>query len=408
MYISSGLSNERSHADIGVHDDSVMMRADAHSHTPTPTATDFSGHLGAFDADAGAAGHMVKAFGDGAVAADGDGIDGGTQVVVDVGPIEYLNGAPGAARDAGEAANSEASDVIVEIGPIEVMSGMPGEAPAGDAGDGGTDLSVEVGQIEITYPGDDQNTNTSTDGKSTDAGTSDSHDNNGDSHDKDDSDHKDANDTHDDTKVDDPGKGDMPNPDGGPASPTSTPNPDGDDDGTEGSHHGASGGHLVGSGGGGDGEGESPGHRLSEKLAGGGENQQGSSGGGAHGPLDPGEEMPNPEAGGGSPSSIGAHGAHSFWDQAAAATQGATGGEHLSTSGAFEHAAAGAVAFNAAITGSAHDISGALSGTTAHAGEHDAAVGHADLHAEHTGLGTTTLHDQLALGGGSFAHQMHV
>jgi hypothetical protein len=75
MYISSGISSARSHADIGVPDDSVAIRADAYSHRPgpSPAPTGFSGHAEAFDADAGAAGHMVKTFGDGSIAADGDG-----------------------------------------------------------------------------------------------------------------------------------------------------------------------------------------------------------------------------------------------------------------------------------------------------------------------------------------------
>jgi hypothetical protein len=75
MYISSGISSARSHADIGVPDDSVAIRADAYGRRPgpSPAPTDFSGHAEAFDADAGAAGHMVKTFGDGSIAADGDG-----------------------------------------------------------------------------------------------------------------------------------------------------------------------------------------------------------------------------------------------------------------------------------------------------------------------------------------------
>jgi hypothetical protein len=56
-------------------DDSVAIRADAYGRRPgpSPAPTDFSGHAEAFDADAGAAGHMVKTFGDGSIAADGDG-----------------------------------------------------------------------------------------------------------------------------------------------------------------------------------------------------------------------------------------------------------------------------------------------------------------------------------------------
>src|SRR5215472_10192828 len=101
MHIASGLSSERSHADIGIVDDSVMIRADAQGHTPgrAPASTDFPGHIGAFDGDAG---HMVKAFGDGATAADGDGVDGGAHgtVEVSVGPVECLNGCPAEASDA--------------------------------------------------------------------------------------------------------------------------------------------------------------------------------------------------------------------------------------------------------------------------------------------------------------------
>jgi hypothetical protein len=97
-----------------------------------------------------------------------------------------------------------------------------------------------------------------------------------------------------------------------------------------------------------------------------------------------------------------AHGG-SFLDEAAAATQGMATGEHPSTSGASNHAAATEVAFNAATTSSAHD----MSDTSAHllVGAHDAATMHADLHGE---FGTATLHEQLILSGGAFAHQMHV
>jgi hypothetical protein len=101
-----------------------------------------------------------------------------------------------------------------------------------------------------------------------------------------------------------------------------------------------------------------------------------------------------------------AHGG-GFWDRAAAATLGMATGGHLSISGASSHAAATEVAFNAAMSGSAHEVPGTLSDTSAHSlmGAHDVATMHADLHGE---LGTATLHEQLTLSSGSFAHQMHV
>jgi hypothetical protein len=211
--------------------------------------------------------------------------------------------------------------------------------------------------------------------------------------------------------------GDMPNPDSGPGSPTSTPNPDGDDgEGNEGSHHGVPVGHGASGGGGGDGEGEGPGRLgLSQQLSGSGNNsQQGGTGDPSHGPHDPGEEMPNPEDGrGGNPTSNVAHGAHDFWTQAAGASQGVATGQHGSTVAVSDHASAIAVTFNAAVTTSAHDLTGALSGASGHDDSaHTASVGaHAttavgsELHGE---LGTSTLHDTLALHGASFATQMHV
>ena len=229
-------------------------------------------------------------------------------------------------------------------------------------------------------------------------------------------------DTTDDPKEPDgtpPGNpdGDMPNPDGtGPGSPTATPNPEGDDgEGSEGGRHGVLIGH-GGNGGGGDGEGEGPGRLgMSQQLSGGGNNQQGGTGGPGHGPHDPGEEMPNPEDGrGGNPTSNVAHGAHDFWNNAAGVSQGVTSGLHVSTIVVSQHASQITATFNAAVTTSAHDLTGALSGASGHddvahtasTGAHAvAAAVSSELHGE---LGTTTLHDTLSIHGASIATQMHV
>lgn len=203
----------------------------------------------------------------------------------------------------------------------------------------------------------------------------------------------------------------MPNPDGtGPGSPTSTPNPEGGDDGGESGHHGP----TVN-------QGSDVGH-LSTQLAAVGNSQDGSTTDGYHGPHDPGEEMPDPDSnGGGNPISNVAHGATSFWDQAAtvmqgattqgattgtaSATQTATSGLQLSALAVSEHASASQLASGVATT--SHDIAGALSDTSAHAafGTHDFAASGAVLHGE---LGTATLHDALTLSSGAFATQMHV
>jgi hypothetical protein len=209
--------------------------------------------------------------------------------------------------------------------------------------------------------------------------------------------------------------GEMPNPDSGPGTPTSTPNPEGDDgEGNEGSRHGVAFGHSSGGGGGGDGEGEGPGRLgLSQTVSGEGNGQQGGTVGSFHGPHDPGEEMPNPEdTHGGNPTSNVAHGAHDFWSQAGAA-QGVTTGLHVSTIVATEHASQIAVTSSAAVTISAHDLTGALSGASGHddtahtatMGAHAVAAASSELHGE---LGTSTLHDTLALHGASIATQMHV
>jgi hypothetical protein len=225
-------------------------------------------------------------------------------------------------------------------------------------------------------------------------------------------------------KDDDPiPPGEMPNPDGGPGTPTSTPNPEGDDgEGIEGSQHGVAFGHGGSGGSGGDGEGEGPGRLgLSQQLSGGGNNQQSGTGDSFHGPHDPGEEMPNPEdTHGGNPTSNVAHGAHDvahgardFWSQAAGTSQGVTTGLHVSTIAVSGHASQIAVILNAGATISAHDLAGALSGASGHddtahtatVSAHTVTAASAELHGE---LGTSTLHDSLALHGASIATQMHV
>jgi hypothetical protein len=249
-----------------------------------------------------------------------------------------------------------------------------------------------------TDPNSNQNTNNqnNNDQNNNNNQNHDDQNNNNDHHDDNKDNDTKSNDTKDESQD---AKDNTPAPD----TPTtgSTPDPDGSDD--EGGGRPGSPGHGHGAG---DNQGANP-SSLSEKLAAVGNSQEGSgSSDGSHGPHDPGEEMPNPDAGGGSPSSNGAHGAHNFWDQAAGATQGVTSGLHLSGFAVSEHASQSQVAVNATATTAAHDSSAAQSETSAHAvtGGHDVAA-HVELHSE---LGTATLHDQLTLSGGSFAHQMHV
>jgi len=422
MHISSGLSSERSHADIGIVDDSVMIRADAQGHTPgpAPAATDFPSHIGAFDADAGAAGHMVKAFGDGATAADGDGVDGGAHgtVEVSVGPIEYLNGSP---AEASETGSSQATHVEVSVGPIECLSDCPAEIQDSTPSDASTDLVSEIGGFLNDLFGEPGSTeNAITDGivgfvnevgavvdkiigdgnDEKDTTSKDTGDQTKQSDDTTNSDQQGSTDAdkHDGTDIDqksDDTKDQDKEPETDPviAGPTpegSTPDPDDDGSGSK---------HLPGVG-------NPSASSLSEKLAAVGNSQDGSAGNdGSHGPHDPGEEMPNPEAGGGSPTSNSAHGG-SFWDQAA--PQGSTTGLHLSTSAVSDHAVLNQIAHDMTATTTAHDVSGELSDTSAHSA-HSVTIAHDAVHADlHTGLGTSTFHDSIAISSGTFAHQMHV
>jgi hypothetical protein len=227
--------------------------------------------------------------------------------------------------------------------------GSASEFDQSSSGTAGSAGSSSVGSAGSVADGDKPD-----DGHKGDSNNSDGH-HDGDGND----DHDDNKDnTKEETSTTDE-KGDMPNPEGGPGNPNSTPNPEGDGDDGENGHHGPT---LN--------QGSNVGH-LSTQLAAVGNSQDGAASDGYHGPHDPGEEMPNPDdTGGGNPISNVAHGATSFWDQVASATQGTTqgaSGATLSTAAVTAHAGEGQLAFSAATTSIAHDAT-----------SHDVSDAHAD------------------------------